>query len=90
MYWNFQVKITTEKIVQEMELTFVLLFSLTFSGFVTATEYYSDVYDNVDVDSIFNSDRLFKQYLDCILEDGSCTADARNLKRECNCIFWQI
>lgn len=53
-----------------------------FSGLVSGTENYLDTYDNVDVDAILNSDRLLNQYMDCILEKGSCTADARSLKRK--------
>ncbi|XP_014475964.1 PREDICTED: ejaculatory bulb-specific protein 3-like [Dinoponera quadriceps] len=69
-----------------MKFAFVLLFGLMF-GLVTGTEeysgdkeYYSSTYDNVDVDAILSSERLLKQYLECILDNGPCTADARNLK----------
>ncbi|XP_029659463.1 ejaculatory bulb-specific protein 3-like [Formica exsecta] len=65
-----------------MRLTFILLSIFVFSGLVSGTENYLDMYDNVDVDAILKSDRLLNQYMDCILEKGSCTADARSLKRE--------
>ncbi|XP_039308729.1 ejaculatory bulb-specific protein 3-like [Solenopsis invicta] len=60
-----------------MSLTFVLLFSLAFSGLVSGIEYFSD---NIDVDAIINSDRLLNQYVNCILDKGPCTADGRSLK----------
>lgn len=71
-------------------ITFVLLFSLVFSGFVLGTEYYSDTYNNIDVDTIMNSDRLLNQYVNCILDKGPCTADGRGLKRKCNCMYMQF
>lgn len=67
-----------------MKFAFAVLFSLAFSGLVAANEHYMSLYDNVDVDVILNSERLFNQYMGCIFENGSCTADARNLKREWN------
>lgn len=64
-----------------MRLSFVLLSSFIFSGLVLGTENYSDTYDNVDVNAILSSNRLLNPYIDCILDKGSCTADARALKR---------
>lgn len=66
-----------------MRLTFVLLSSFVFSGLVLGMENYTDAYDNVDLDAILNSERLLNQYMDCVLDRGSCTADARSLKRKC-------
>ncbi|KYM85077.1 Ejaculatory bulb-specific protein 3 [Atta colombica] len=63
-----------------MRFTFVLLCSIVFSGLVSGKEYYSDTYDNIDVDAIINSDRLLNQYVNCFLDKGSCTADGRSFK----------
>ncbi|XP_036140463.1 ejaculatory bulb-specific protein 3 [Monomorium pharaonis] len=63
-----------------MKFTFVLLLNLVLSGLVLGIEYYSDTYDNIDVDAIINSDRLLNQYMNCILDKGPCTADGRSLK----------
>lgn len=72
-----------------MKLAFLLLLSsFVFFGLVSGTENYTDMYDNLDIDAILNSDRLLNQYLDCILEKGSCTADARTLKRKRISIFY--
>ncbi|XP_032670581.1 ejaculatory bulb-specific protein 3-like [Odontomachus brunneus] len=64
-----------------MKFSFVLLFGFAFFELVRATELYADTYDNVDIDAILNNLRLFNQYMNCILENGSCTADGRNLRR---------
>lgn len=60
----------------------MLALLFVFSGFVSGTEYYSDTYDNVDIDAILTNERLVKQYIDCILDKGSCTADGRSLRRK--------
>lgn len=71
-----------------MRFTFVLLFSFVFSGLVSGTEYYSDTYDDIDVDAIINSDRLLNQYVNCILDKSPCTVDGRSLKRKLQFIFY--
>ncbi|XP_020289355.1 ejaculatory bulb-specific protein 3-like [Pseudomyrmex gracilis] len=65
-----------------MNLSMVVLL-FVFSGFVSGTEeeFYSDTYDNVDIDAILGNERLVKQYMNCILDKGSCTADGRSLRR---------
>lgn len=63
-----------------MRFTFVLSFSLVFSGLVSGTEYYSNMFDNIDVDAIINNNRILNQYVNCILDRGPCTADGYSLK----------
>lgn len=41
---------------------------------------YTTKYDNVDVDEIIKSDRLLKNYVQCLLEKGKCTPDGAELK----------
>ncbi|XP_049838245.1 ejaculatory bulb-specific protein 3-like [Schistocerca gregaria] len=43
---------------------------------------YSTKYDNVDLDEILNNDRLFNNYLDCLLDEGDerCTTEGKELK----------
>ncbi|XP_049799319.1 ejaculatory bulb-specific protein 3-like isoform X2 [Schistocerca nitens] len=43
---------------------------------------YSTKYDNVDLDEILNNDRLFNNYMDCLLDDGDerCTPEGKDLK----------
>ncbi|XP_061396797.1 ejaculatory bulb-specific protein 3-like [Musca vetustissima] len=48
---------------------------------VSAEDKYTTKYDNVDVDEILKSDRLFKNYYNCLIDQGKCTPDARELKK---------
>lgn len=41
---------------------------------------YTTKYDNVDLDEIIKSDRLMKNYVNCLLEKGKCTPDGAELK----------
>jgi len=45
-------------------------------------EKYTTKYDNIDLDTILESDRLLKNYVNCLLEKGSCTPDGKELKRK--------
>jgi len=47
---------------------------------VLAEEKYTTKYDNIDLDSILMSDRLLKNYVNCLLDKGNCTPDAKELK----------
>ncbi|CAH1125737.1 unnamed protein product [Ceutorhynchus assimilis] len=55
---------------------------LAFLGLALADEpKYTTKYDNVDLDEIIKSDRLMKNYVNCLLEKGKCTPDGAELKR---------
>lgn len=41
---------------------------------------YSAKYDNVDVEEILRSDRLLKNYFNCLMEEGPCTPDGLELR----------
>lgn len=41
---------------------------------------YTTKYDNIDLDSILQNDRLVKNYVDCFLERGKCTKEGSILK----------
>nr|ARM20142.1 chemosensory protein [Galeruca daurica] len=43
-------------------------------------EKYTTKYDNVDVDKILQSDRLLRNYIDCLLGKTQCTKDGQELK----------
>ncbi|KAM0730270.1 Allergen Tha p 1 [Formica fusca] len=45
-----------------------------------AEDKYTTKFDNVDLDSILRSERLLKNYVNCLLEKGSCTPDGKELK----------
>lgn len=54
----------------------VCVFGVVFAG----EGKYTTKYDNVDLDQIIKSDRLLKNYVNCLLEKGKCTPDGAELK----------
>ncbi|XP_076248902.1 ejaculatory bulb-specific protein 3-like [Calliopsis andreniformis] len=46
-----------------------------------ANERYTTKYDNIDLDQILKSDRLLNNYVNCLLDQGSCTPDGKELKK---------
>ncbi|XP_055542296.1 ejaculatory bulb-specific protein 3-like [Wyeomyia smithii] len=47
----------------------------------TPASTYTSKYDNIDVDEILKSDRLFKNYFQCLTDEGRCTPEGNELKR---------
>lgn len=43
--------------------------------------YYSSRYDNLDVETLFQSSRLLSNYIDCLLEKKPCPPEGKELKR---------
>lgn len=41
---------------------------------------YPTQYDKVDLDRILHNERIFKKYVDCLMDRGKCTPDAKLLK----------
>lgn len=41
---------------------------------------YDPKYDNFDVDEVLKSERLLTNYINCLLSEGPCTEDGKNLK----------
>jgi len=48
--------------------------------FSTSETTYDMKYDSVDVEEILKSERLLTNYINCLLEEGACTEDGRDLK----------
>ncbi|KAJ8928814.1 hypothetical protein NQ314_018580 [Rhamnusium bicolor] len=48
---------------------------------VVVCQKYTTKYDNIDLDQIIKSDRLMKNYIDCVLDRGNCTPDGTELKK---------
>ncbi|KAF7284413.1 ejaculatory bulb-specific protein 3-like [Rhynchophorus ferrugineus] len=42
---------------------------------------YTTKYDNIDVDKILKNDRVLSNYIKCLMEEGSCTPEGRELKK---------
>lgn len=55
----------------------VFFFAITL---VLAEDKYTSKYDDVDVDKILQNNRVLTNYIKCILGEGSCTAEGRELK----------
>lgn len=56
---------------------------LVFVGLVCcafAADFYTTKYDNVNVDNILANQRLFGNYVNCLLDKGRCTEDGKALK----------
>ncbi|XP_068895997.1 ejaculatory bulb-specific protein 3-like [Tenebrio molitor] len=62
-----------------MILTSVFIF-LVLQIFVSCDEYL--VPQNINVDDIIKSDRLMRNYLDCVLGKGKCTPEGEELKKD--------
>jgi hypothetical protein len=45
-----------------------------------ASPKFTTKYDNVDLDEILKSDRLLKNYFDCLMDRKPCTPDGKELK----------
>jgi Insect pheromone-binding family, A10/OS-D len=50
------------------------------AGIVSCEQTYDVKYDNVDVDEILKSERLLSNYIKCLMDEGPCTEDGRDLK----------
>ncbi|CAG9862314.1 unnamed protein product [Phyllotreta striolata] len=59
----------------------LLVFAFIASASVVLCEKYTTKYDNIDLDEILKSERLLKNYVDCVMERGKCTADGAELKK---------
>ncbi|KAJ8925805.1 hypothetical protein NQ315_009655 [Exocentrus adspersus] len=57
----------------------VILFALL--AIALADKTYTSKYDNVDVDKILSNDRVLTNYIKCLMEEGPCTSEGRELKR---------
>nr|WJJ63290.1 chemosensory protein 5 [Pachyrhinus yasumatsui] len=44
-------------------------------------EKYTTKFDNVNFEEIIHSERLLKNYVNCLLDKGSCTPDGKELKK---------
>ncbi|KAH1007301.1 hypothetical protein HUJ04_004556, partial [Dendroctonus ponderosae] len=42
---------------------------------------YTTKYDNIDIDQILASNRLLKNYVNCLLDKGGCTQEGKELKK---------
>ncbi|XP_045452577.1 allergen Tha p 1-like [Melitaea cinxia] len=60
--------------------TFLCLCALVAIAFALPEDKYTDKYDKIDVDELLSNRRLLIPYIKCILDEGKCSADGRELK----------
>uniref|UniRef100_M3V872 Chemosensory protein 5 n=1 Tax=Ips typographus TaxID=55986 RepID=M3V872_IPSTY len=48
---------------------------------VAAQSPYTSKYDNVDVDKILKNERVLTNYIKCLMEEGPCTPEGRELRK---------
>ncbi|XP_075216321.1 ejaculatory bulb-specific protein 3-like [Lycorma delicatula] len=46
-----------------------------------AADQYTTKYDNIDIDKILGNERVLTQYFKCLMGEGACTNEGRELKR---------
>ncbi|KAJ8717922.1 hypothetical protein PYW07_005852 [Mythimna separata] len=62
-------------------LAMMLLTYLTIQSNATETSTYTTKYDGIDLDEILNNERLLTGYVNCLMDNGPCTADGKELKK---------
>ncbi|XP_072942439.1 allergen Tha p 1-like [Epargyreus clarus] len=62
-----------------MMATKVLVLCCVLAG-VLAGEKYTSKYDNIDLDELMQNERLFNAHVNCLLDMGKCTPEAKELK----------
>lgn len=63
-----------------------LLVVLVILGFVYCEDaLYTNKYDSIDYREILQSERLLKNYYNCLMDKGPCTADGKDLKSKIFC-----
>lgn len=68
--------------------SFIVLcfFALAAVAYARPGDLYTDKFDNVNLDEILANRRLLVPYLKCVLEQGKCTADGKELRCKYNSI----
>lgn len=59
----------------------LIAFLVTLAVVAARPETYTSRFDNVDVDRILNSKRLFDNYFKCLMDEGKCSPDGKELKK---------
>jgi Insect pheromone-binding family, A10/OS-D len=73
---------SSRPLLEMPKFEFFAIIALLFvvASIVSCEETYDVKYDNVDVDEILKSERLLSNYINCLMEEGPCTEDGRDLK----------
>uniref|UniRef100_A0A8D9F7K2 Ejaculatory bulb-specific protein 3 n=1 Tax=Cacopsylla melanoneura TaxID=428564 RepID=A0A8D9F7K2_9HEMI len=57
------------------------LFCVSIATGAPAETTYTNKYDNFDVDKVLSNDRILTNYIKCLMDEGSCTNEGRELKK---------
>ncbi|EFN75779.1 ejaculatory bulb-specific protein 3 [Harpegnathos saltator] len=60
---------------------FLLVSLVSLIALAVAAEKYPEKYDNVDVDRILQNNRVLTNYIRCLMDEGPCTAEGRELRK---------
>lgn len=63
----------------QMKYCVLIFFAVAIATVRAAT--YSSRFDGIDIEQILNSERLLTNYYKCLMEEGKCTPDGRELKQ---------
>ncbi|KAL9707843.1 hypothetical protein quinque_011361 [Culex quinquefasciatus] len=75
------VFIVPVKHTQNPKMKLYIVVALALIAAVAAQDKYTTKYDGIDLDEILKSDRLFNNYFKCLMDQGRCTPDGKELKR---------
>lgn len=69
--------------ISHFQMKYVLIAVLVTLAVVAARpeETYTSRFDNVDLDKILSTKRLFDNYFKCLMDQGKCTPDGKELKK---------
>ncbi|CAL1687532.1 unnamed protein product [Lasius platythorax] len=64
-----------------MKKYFLILLTSLMTLVIATTEKYTRKYDDVEVDRILQNNRVLNNYIRCMLDEGPCTAEGRELRK---------
>lgn len=70
--------------------TATLVVLTTLVALAAADKMYTSKFDTIDIDKVLGNDRILSQYIKCLMEEGSCTNEGRELKSEYRGWGWLI
>lgn len=63
-----------------MKSTFVMVLLLGIVCTMVMAQKYPAKYDQVNIDNVLSNDRVLTNYIKCLLGNGACTREGRELK----------
>lgn len=59
---------------------YLLILLVSLVALALANEKYTGKYDDVNVDKILQNNRVLTNYIRCLMDEGPCTAEGRELR----------